>query len=224
MTIRAWLRQGSTTKHKPREPRLHVSLEATGTPADGEGVPVTIHNISATGILLECDIPIGVDEELRIELPRAPGTMAHVVWTSGHFAGCRFAAPLDKAVLSAARLRSAVDTGERGQGSVPADESGPDEPLDLRLRRLRKQRGLTLAELADKLGVSKPTVWAWEQARSVPSPDRHEKIAEVLGTTASQLRTGRQEDVASAVLDRSRRRIAEAFGVKAESIRIMIEL
>lgn len=224
MTIRAWLRQGSTTKHRPREPRLTVSLEATGTPADGEGVPITIHNISATGILLESDIPIGVDEELRIDLPRAPATTAHVVWTSGNFAGCRFAAPLHASVLSAARLRSAVDRGASAPDPASADSAGADEPLDVRLRRLRKQRGFTLSELADRLGVSKPTVWAWEQARSAPTPDRHEKIAEVLGTSVSQLRTGRQEDVASAVLDRSRRRIAEAFGVKADSVRIMIEL
>lgn len=104
------------------------------------------------------------------------------------------------------------------------DDAGQGEPLELRLQRLRKLRGLTLAELATRLGVSKPTVWAWEQARSSPSPDRYEKIAEVLGTTASALRSGREEDVASAVLERSRRRIAQAYGVSADSVRIMIEL
>ncbi len=165
--------------------------------------------------------PIAIDEVLTIDLPRAPATKAVVVWASAQFHGCRFTAPLDKATLSAAQLRSAVDPEVEPDAKADA---GPGEPLELRLQRLRKQRGLTLAELAAQLGVSKPTVWAWEQARSAPSPERYEKIAEVLGTTVSALRSGREEDVASIVLERSRRRIAQAFGVSAESVRIMIEL
>jgi transcriptional regulator with XRE-family HTH domain len=221
MTIRAWLREDAAAGHRPREARLHVSLEAMGTSAAGHAAPVSIHNISATGMLLECSNPIDIDEAISIDLPRAPGTRAVVVWSSGQFHGCRFAAPLAKATLSAAQLQSAVDAGSIAPVAEPA---APGEPLEARLQRLRKQRGLTLAELALKLGVSKPTVWAWEQGRSAPSPDRHEKIAEVLGTTVSALRTGRQEDHAAAVLDRSRRRIAQAYGVSAESVRIMIEL
>ena len=221
MTIRAWLRDGATARHKPRDARLYVSLEVTGTSGTGAVAPVSIHNISATGMLLECKDRIGIDEVLAIDLPRAPDTNAVVVWSSGHFHGCRFAAPLDKATLSAAQLRSAVDPG----AFTPLlEEARPGEPLEVRLQRLRKHRGLTLAELALKLGVSKPTVWAWEQGRSSPSTDRHEKIAEVLGTTVSAIRTGREDDVASGVVDRSRRRIAEAYGVRVESVRIMIEL
>ena len=221
MTIRAWMRESPTANHRPRDSRLHVSLQATGTSEAGDAVPVSIYNISATGILLECPDAIAVDEVLTIDLPRAPGTKAVVVWASAHFHGCRFTAPLDKATLSAAQLQSAVDPETE---PVPMDDAGQGEPLELRLQRLRKLRGLTLAELATRLGVSKPTVWAWEQARSSPSPDRYEKIAEVLGTTASALRSGREEDVASAVLERSRRRIAQAYGVSADSVRIMIEL
>ena len=109
-------------------------------------------------------------------------------------------------------------------GPALRSETAPTEPLDVRLQRLRKARGLTLAEIAKQLGVSKPTVWAWEQARSSPSPDRYEKLAEVLGTTASALQSGREEDAASDILQRSRRRIAKAYGVSVESVRIMIEL
>jgi transcriptional regulator with XRE-family HTH domain len=208
----------------PREPRLQLSLEATGTSGGGVVSPVSIHNISATGMLMECADPIGVDEELGIDLPGAPGATAVVVWSSGRFHGCRFAVPLGKSTLSAARLQSAFETGENRAVEAPAEPARSNEPLDVRLRRLRKLRSLTLDELARELGVSKPTVWAWEQARSAPSPDRFEKIAEALGTTVSELRTGMRKDVGSALLDRTRLRIAEAFGVEAGSVRIMIEL
>jgi transcriptional regulator with XRE-family HTH domain len=222
MTVPAWLREGAATKHRPRDARLRVSLEAMGISGAGAPVPVSIHNISATGMLLESRDPIAIDEVLAVDLPDAPDTKAIVVWSSGNLHGCRFTVTLGKATLSAARLRSAVDAGGFGQTAQGGAKS--DEPLEVRLRRLRKAQGLTLDELAKRLGVSKPTVWAWEQARSAPSPDRYETIAEVLGTTASELRSGRSEDAAAGVLDRSRRRIAEAFGVSAERVRIMIEL
>lgn len=224
MTVQAWLRESAKTKREPRAPRLHLSLEALGTRANGQGIAVAIHNISATGILLECDKPIDIGETLFIDLPRAPSIGADVVWTSGRFAGCQFAVPLNKAVLSAAQLRGAVETDEREGPPASSDVASSGEPFEVRLRRLRKLRGLTLAGFAEKLGVSKPTVWAWEQARSTPSPDRHEKIADVLGTSVAELRSGLRENFASAVVERSRRHIAEAFGVKADSVRIMIEL
>ncbi len=81
-----------------------------------------------------------------------------------------------------------------------------------------------LAELAKALNVSKPTVWAWEQGRAVPTPDRFEKIASVLGTTAAALRTGIDTDAALALVEQSRRRIAEAYSVPVGQVRIMIEL
>lgn len=222
MTVSAWLREGAATEHRPRDTRLHVSLEATGTSETGAPVPVSILNISASGMLLECSEPIAIDEVLTVDLPRAPNTGAVVVWNSGRLHGCRFAVPLGKATLSAAQLQSAVEAA--GPGALPSTPTRPEEPLEVRLRRLRKARGMTLDELARELGVSKPTVWAWEQARSAPSPDRYERIAQVLGTTAAELRSGRSEDAAAGVLERSRRRIAEAYGVSADSVRIMIEL
>ncbi len=159
MTLRAWLREGAAAGRKPRDARLQVSLEVTGTSQTGAVAPVSIHNISATGMLLECADPIGIDDVIAIDLPRAQDTKAAVVWNSGNFYGCKFAEPLDKATLSAAQLRSAVDA----ETFTPlAKDAAQGEPLEARLQRLRKLRGLTLAELASQLGVSKPTVWAWE--------------------------------------------------------------
>lgn len=221
MTVRAWMRENATDERAPREPRLRVSLAATGQSEDWGTIPVSIHNISSTGMLLECGEPIGIDETIMVDLPGAPGTQASIVWNSGRFFGCEFSARLDKAALSAAQLQSAVDA----EGIIsPRQGARSGESLDFRLRRLRQQRGLTLAEFARQLGVSKPTVWAWEQARSSPTPDRYDKIAEVLGTTASALRSGRDDDAVMGMVDRSRRMVAQAYGVDIDDVRIMIEL
>lgn len=221
MAIRAWLQEDAASGRKAREPRRRVLLEGSGTRASGDVLPVTVHNISATGMLLECGERLDVGAPLWVDLPHGPDTEAAVVWVSGLLHGCKFARPLERSTLSAALLRSAV--GDEIIG-LPAKKPATDEPLGLRLRRLRKARGLTLADLASELGVSKPTVWAWEQGRSVPTQDRHEKIAQVLETSVSDLRTGRDGDATMAVLERSRQQIAESFGVDVEQVRIMIEL
>ena len=49
---------------------------------------------------------------------------------------------------------------------------------ELRLNHLRRERGMTLAQVASALGVSKPTVWAWEKGKARPLPERIAAIAE----------------------------------------------
>lgn len=221
MAIRAWLHNETASQRRKGEERRRVSLEVEGRSASGDAVAVMVHNISATGMLLECDEGMAVDSVLRVDLPAAPGAQAVVRWASERLFGCEFTEPLQTATLSAVQLRSAVaGAGENLGDSLHAAR----EPLAVRLQRLRKSRGLTLDELARSLGVSKPTVWAWEQGRSAPNRDRHEKIAEVLGTTVVALRSGPDRDGASAVLEKSRRQIAEACHVDPGQVRIMIEL
>jgi transcriptional regulator with XRE-family HTH domain len=221
MAIRAWLKEDAVGGNDAREPRRRVLLEGLGKQASGDVLPITVHNVSATGMLLECGERLEVGAPLWMDLPEGPETEAVVVWTSGPLHGCKFGRPLSRATLSAALLRSAI--GDEVIG-LPAKKPATDEPLGPRLRRLRKARGLTLADLAGELNVSKPTVWAWEQGRSAPTPDRHERIAEVLDISVSDLRTGRDGDAAMAVLERSRQQIAESYGVDVEQVRIMIEL
>ena len=50
---------------------------------------------------------------------------------------------------------------------------------------LRKNSGFSVDELAKKLGVSKWTVYAWEEGRSTPRLKWIEKLSELLGVTES---------------------------------------
>jgi transcriptional regulator with XRE-family HTH domain len=49
------------------------------------------------------------------------------------------------------------------------------------IKAQRLRRGMSVAELADALGVSRPTIYDWENGRAAPSPERHVQIANVLG-------------------------------------------
>lgn len=82
-----------------RQLRLDSSLKATGE-------DVGIHDLSATGMLIETAASLAPFDELEIELPQAGTTHALVVWTSGRFYGCEFKDRLSQAVISASQLRS----------------------------------------------------------------------------------------------------------------------
>lgn len=60
-------------------------------------------------------------------------------------------------------------------------------PFGKRLAALRKESGLTQAQLADKLGVSIKAVDYYERRAKNPSLELMKKAAEVLGTTVAEL-------------------------------------
>lgn len=55
------------------------------------------------------------------------------------------------------------------------------------LRRLRRNEGLTMAELARKVGVSMHSVFRWENGMSSPNAKEILILANVLNTTPNDL-------------------------------------
>lgn len=180
---------------------------------------VQVHNASSTGLLLECDTPLEEGERITVDLPHAGPTAARIVWRSGRLHGCRFDEPISQAALSAAELRSVA-----GTGLAPTEPARDGGGFGARLRELRKARGLTLAQIAEALSVSKPTVWAWEHGKARPLDSRLGQIAATLGVESDSLRGQDAGRVPADLLDSCRNRIAEAAGVSATSVRILIEL
>lgn len=211
---------GSEGAGAAREPRRTLLLEARGETARGTPAEVVIHNISASGLLLETATALGEGEHLDIELPEAGATRAEVVWASGMLYGCAFAEPIGQAALSAAQLRSLVGVSLSPE---PA-ERRPQGALGARLQRLRHDRGMTLSELARRLGVSKPTVWAWEQGKARPVPGRFAPLAEALGVELSDLQGGDENPGLRDLVARARQQIATAYGTSEDRVRISIEL
>lgn len=59
--------------------------------------------------------------------------------------------------------------------------------LNENIKALRKNKGLTQDELANRLNVVRQTVSKWEKGFSVPDAEMLQKIADVLETNVSQL-------------------------------------
>lgn len=216
MVIAAHLERSDQARRDAQ--RLTLRFETVGGRESGEVLPVRVHNASRTGLLLECEAELSVDEGIDIDFPHAGVTPARVVWASGTLYGCRFDEPISPGTLAAAELRS--DAGlklERMHASAP-------ESFGSRLQRLRKERGLTLAQLGERLDVSKPTVWAWEKGKARPIESRIAAIADVLGVSEQELADVHDSAEAREVLAHSREVIARAFGTEPAKIRIMIEL
>ncbi|QFT76026.1 helix-turn-helix domain-containing protein [Erythrobacter sp. THAF29] len=222
MALKAHIAPAPSTLDDRREARRDMQLETSGTLPSGLEANVTVHNLSSSGLLLETDLPLEEDEILAIELPEHGPVEARIVWHSDSLYGCAFDEELPASVLAAAELQ-----GELGGGQGIALTTNPgtiSEAFGTRLNRLRRERGLTLAQVADALDVSKPTVWAWEKGKARPLPERIEAIAEALGVSVADLAESRDGDKGRSVIEDCRLRIATAYGTQPRSIRIMIEI
>ena len=57
----------------------------------------------------------------------------------------------------------------------------------MEIRKFREAAGLTMTELAGKLGVSVPTVSRWESGEDSPAAPRLPLLADALGCSIDQL-------------------------------------
>ncbi len=211
-----------------RQSRRSLRLETSGRMPDGAAANVTVHNLSAAGLLLETDLALGVGEVLAVDLPDIGPVGAQIVWQSGELFGCAFEQALGEAALAAAQLRGSApglrEPPARAPVAKPSFGEGSLDTLGVRLNRLRREKGLTLAQVAAALGVSKPTVWAWEKGKARPLPERIAAIAEVLGVEKEAFYEVDPRNGGGAVVEDCRIRIATEYGTDPRSIRIMIEV
>ncbi len=198
-----------------------LRLPVLGTPASGDAVNVLVHNISAAGMLLESELPLFPGDFIDVDLPHAGPTSASVIWTSDSLYGCRFGTPVSTATLSAAELRGAVggDITDR-----PDRQEVEVEDFGSRLRQMRKAKGLTLRELATRLGVSVPAISAWEKGKAFPRDARLKALSEALGRPVSKLFGSEAPQILQELLTKSREQIAGIVGTSPDKIRILIEL
>ena len=77
-----------------------------GSKLQATGEEVVIHDVSASGLLIETATGLAVFDELEVELPEVGFTPAVVVWNSGRFYGCQFRNRISQAAISASLLRS----------------------------------------------------------------------------------------------------------------------
>lgn len=175
------------------ETRRHLLFATSARGGDGDSQPVLVRDISARGLLLETEENALLDKTIWVNLPAAGEIEATVIWQGDKLAGLRLDNHLSQATIDAVR-----DDGAAAHAEQPSPDEEPDAPLPrsaahslaARLKQLRIARELTRAELAERSGISTPSIWAWETGRTVPRINSLETLARGLGVPVSELQIG----------------------------------
>jgi hypothetical protein len=93
-------------EEQPLKDRRRTVRRSLHLGVGGIGEPVTVHDLSLTGALIETSIPMLVGAMFEVELPQVGKIEATVVWNSGEYYGCQFELPIAPSVLSAALLQA----------------------------------------------------------------------------------------------------------------------
>ena len=113
--------EGVQGRTRRTTPRLKLSLGAV-LPTTGE--QVVIHDLSASGILIQTGAALKTAQALEVELPEIGAAVAKVVWRSGDYFGCQFEKRIPKAALSAALLRNPFEQAAQTPPAImPGQES-----------------------------------------------------------------------------------------------------
>jgi len=226
-------------------PRHLLHLSITTSKPSGPSVQALIHNISATGLLLESSANLEIGETIAILLPHREATTALVIWASDGLSGCRFTTPLSRSALSAALLQSAPARDRQfdrwpnyaGHGEGTPGSAETSETFGARLRRLRLARSFTLTDLAKAVGVSKPTLWKWENDVVRPRQKSLGMLRATLGLSERALLIGEWETVEepatvpispslpssfAASIEECKERIAQLAGTHANNVTITL--
>jgi len=204
-----------------RASRRQLRLPLQGSKAAGGEIEGLVHNISATGLLVESKLPFNIGEIVEVNLPHSGKTAARVIWTSGDLSGCQFEMPISPATLSAAQLRGVVGPEATSPNDPPAPAA---ESFGVRLQRLRTAKELTQGQLAVRLGVSEPSISAWELDKARPKAGRMEALSDILGVEIAQLLGFDESDNLGELVERAKAQIAKAAGVSPSNIRFTIEI
>ena len=222
MAMTVYLNDVPRSAGKGRASRRQLRLPLHGSKAAGAEIEALVHNISATGMLVESTAPLEIGEVIEINLPHSGKTATKVIWTSGRLAGCQFEMPISPATLSAAQLRSVVVEAEPDAAqSRPASSA---ESFGARLQRLRTAQGLTQGQLAVRLGVSEPSISAWELDKARPKAGRVEALADMLGVEIHELLGLEETENLRDLVARAKEQIAKAAGVDPDNIKLTIEI
>lgn len=62
------------------------------------------------------------------------------------------------------------------------------------LKAMRRRAGYTVAQLAERLSVTRATIYFWEQGRYLPNAGLLPELAEILGCTIDDLFTDPNEE------------------------------
>lgn len=128
-------------------------------------------------------------------------------------------------------MMGATPTVRQARPSLPgksqkgaAAPAGHPGSLGSRMKRLRRTRGMTQEDFAERIAVSSASVSGWEADRFRPQADRLQDIAQMFGITLSELLGLDDRAELHLQIELAKRRIARTAGVSEGSVRIQIRM
>ena len=95
-------------------PRKTLRLDTDpGSPSPDE-IRVIVHDVSATGLLVEGALELSTGEQLDVLLPGQGTRQATVAWASGRFFGCQFVEPIPPGGTKGASSRNVAALPKKG--------------------------------------------------------------------------------------------------------------
>ena len=217
--------RGAQSRSSPRYPlQLPISIFS----GEGPKLPGSILNLSREGCLLSTLEFLLPGQSVNMQLaPRDDHPVeASVAWSNDTLYGCTFVTPLSEAHLS-----DILHVNSDSPIEVTSSESVL-AMLPEALLAARRASGYTTTELARHLGVSRPTLWAWESGRATPSPENQQSVLDFLRRSQFLALETRESTVApdngintlfQETIAASRRDLAHKLGLEEEQIRISIK-
>ena len=123
-----------------------------------------------------------------------------------------------------AHVAAGAGTGCAGRWRRDHLPAATTESFGVRLQRLRTAKELTQGQLAVRLGVSEPSISAWELDKARPKAGRIEALSEALGVEISELLGFDEAENLNELVAKAKAQIAKAAGVDPDKIRFTIEI
>ena len=112
MRMSAHIMNLEANTNRRRTVRRSLVLNAVAHQGDVGPADISILNLSQTGLQMESQSQFAVGEIFYLHLPEIGATPAQVRWNEDLRYGCEFLAPVGKAVISAALLKSTFELPE----------------------------------------------------------------------------------------------------------------
>ncbi len=195
MNVLGQINARSRTGFLANQPTRKLSLEGGTASFSGEKEAVLVTNLSSTGVLAETTAPLSVGEPLEILLPEGESLAATVVWTNEGIFACKFERLLSIATIRKVELQCPPAARVSDQNTdLPVGERAA-ETLGERIKRLRRERGFSMVHFASCIGVSKPTLWKWENGTVFPRQHTIQILADALGVPEMELIYGSERQI-----------------------------
>ena len=94
-------------------------------------------------------------------------------------------------------------------------------PPQAMIAALHQDHGLSLAEISERLGVTRVAVWNWYAGKSQPRVQTQAKITALFGEISGGARSGEQPSFRE-VISEAKEKIAEALDVPPDAVTITI--